>query len=248
MRRASVLLALCAMIPSPAVAQDQQPVFLYESLYRVGYGDMEAWNRVYHEYAVPILTDMRDAGKIEGWSQWQHHTGGAYNIRFTVRTYEWGEMDAFWSEYLQRMDEAVPESEAAPDMIRAHTDQIWNIETVNTRPGTSNFLYESTFRFPMGRTAEWNRIWREVTGPILEEAMDQGLLNGFVKLNHNAGGPYNSKVLYLFEEWDDIDDMFAYLLEQMPARFPEDAAAAFDLFLEHDDVIWVPTPAGDDSP
>jgi hypothetical protein len=70
------------------------------------------------------------------------------------------------------------------------------------------YMYASTFRVSFADMGEWNRLWSEVVAPILEQAMNEGLLGGWVRLEHNTGGPHNSKVLYMFDSWDDIDDLF----------------------------------------
>jgi len=88
---------------------------------------------------------------------------------------------------------------------------------------------------------EWNRLWTEVTIPILDELMDDGLLAGWVHLGHNNGGPHNSQFLYLYEDWDDIDDAFYRLRETLARDHAVEWQTIQRLFDAHDDVIWVPT-------
>jgi len=83
------------------------------------------------------------------------------------------------------------------------------------------------FRISFADLDEWNRQYRAAM------------------LDHNTGGPLNSKLLFFFENWDEIDDFWAFFLAQFPGRYPDDAARAFSLIREHDDVIWVPLPATD---
>ena len=81
----------------------------------------------------------------------------------------------------------------------------------------------------------------EIIAPGLNAAMEAGLLGGWVRLTHNTGGAHNSKFLYLFEEWDSIDDM----VEMVWFGMIEDDPEAFTRFVKlvdaHDDIIWVPT-------
>ena len=251
MLRAAQLVALLTFFSAASACGQEPPqaTHSYQAFFRISYADLDEWNRQYWEYSVPILSEMQEAGDIQGWSQWEHQTGGEYNIRFTVRTFDWAAIDTFWGEYLARVEAAVPAAEATPYVIQAHYDEIWNIGEAHVPTGVqATHLYESTFRFNFGDEDEWNRMWTEVAGPILEEAMVEGLLGGWVKLDHNTGGPHNSKIVYLFEDWDDIDDLFELLLGQMAERYPDDAATMFALFRAHDDVIWVPTPPSGGTP
>ena len=244
---ASTLLAACSTLP--AVAQEARPAtHVYEALFRISFADLDEWNRQYREYAIPILEDMQAAGEIEGWGQWEHHTGSPYNIRFTVRTFDWPAIDAFWREYLQRLGQAAELDGARPaaEMIQAHQDNVWNLAYANVpAEGEAAYLYESTFRVGFGDEDAWNSVWEGPARALVEESAAAGGVDGWVKLDHNTGGPLNSKLLFFFEDWDEIDDFWAFFLAELPARYPDQAGQAFSVIREHDDVIWVPTPAAD---
>jgi hypothetical protein len=97
-----------------------------------------------------------------------------------------------------------------------HRDEIWDVGEAHVPEGLDiAYMYASTFRVSFADMGEWNRLWSEVVAPILEQAMNEGLLGGWVRLEHNTGGPHNSKVLYMFDSWDDIDDLFGKLLGTM---------------------------------
>ena len=165
-----------------------------------------------------------------------------------MRTSDWASINTFWGEYLSRLQEATPAEEwdAGGRMIAEHRDAIWDIGEVHTRPERETaYLYASTFRLSFADMEEWNGIWTDVVAPVLEAAMAEEILGGWVKLNHNTGGPHNSKVLYFFESWDDIDDLFGKLLGTMADEHPDEWARANELFHAHDDVIWVPTTRGE---
>lgn len=244
--RLGVAAVLAVLAPCLARAQEQgPPVHVYEAFHRVAFSDLEEWNRIYYEHLVPILEDLRDEGVIEGWGQWQHHTGGEYNVRFVVRTWDWASLGTFWGEYLSRAEATVPASgwDAVLGMIQAHEDEIWNIVEVNVSEDMEiGYLYTASYQFGFGHQEEWDRISTEVVGPMLDDAVDQGLLEGWVRLGHNSGGPHNAKVLYFFAEWDDMDDFF----ERVPAGLEEEHAADFEalsnMIQAHTDVIWVPAP------
>lgn len=239
---ASLLLVLAT---PPATGQDvPQPTHVYEALFRISFADLDEWNRQYREYSVPILEEMQAAGEIQGWSQWEHHTGSTYNIRFTVRTFDWPSIDSFWSEYLQRVGEAAEADGAEPSaaMIQAHQDNIWNLTYANVPPGSdSGYIYESTFRLGFADEGAWNSVWDGAAGALLAESMAAGVLDGWVKMDHNSGGPFNSKILYFFQDWDEIDDFWSFFLREFPQRNPNEAGIAFSAIREHNDVIWVPT-------
>jgi hypothetical protein len=238
--------ALALFGVQPLASQEQPPPNLvYEAYYRVDFSDLEEWNRLYWTYSVPVLEALRDEGVIEGWSQGQHQTGGdGYNIRFTARTYDWAAIDTFWSEYFSRLQEVTPEAEWAEGgrLIAEHRDAIWDVErqAFVDDPEVTH-LYVSTFRVNFSDMSEWDDLWTDVVAPILGEAMSEGILTGWVKLGHNTGGPHNSKVLYLFNGWDNIDDVFGKVLGTLAEEHPDQFARINEIIEAHDDAIWTLT-------
>lgn len=246
MQRAVIGLAgLALFCVQPLASQEARPpAHVYEAYYRISYADMDDWNRQYWEYSVPVLEQLREEGVIEGWAQWEHQSGSEYNIRFTARTYDWASLDTFWSEYLSRLQAAMPEDEweAGSRMISEHRDEIWDVDEARV-PADAEVavMYASTFRINFADMAEWNRMWDELAVPRLEQAMKDGILSGWVTFGHNTGGPHNWKVLYMFDSWDDIDDMFQTVLGSMAEQHPAEWARANELYQAHADAIWTPT-------
>lgn len=238
------------LVAAPAAAQDQEPAasLIYEAYFKVNFADLPEWTRQFETYSVPILREMESDGLIEGWGHWQHNTGGEYNVRFAIRLYDWSDIDTFWNRYLTGMSEAVPAAEqaATSHMIEAHYDEVWNIGTVNVRPSaTYQHMYASTFQVNFGDVEAWDAFWQENVLPVMEEAMDAGTLAGVVLLDHNTGLPHNKKVLYLFEEWDHMDDMWNMFFERMEADHGEEFAGLLSVVQAHDDIIWTaPPPSG----
>jgi hypothetical protein len=251
MHRAAIYFAVLALFGAgPLVGQEQRPAaHVYEAFYRISFSDLDAWNQRYWEYSVPILEQLQEEGVIEGWTQWQHETGSEYNIRFTARTYDWASLDTFWSEYLSRLREVQSDVQwnAGSRMVLEDRDEIWDIATEHwAEPEReTTYMYTSTFRVNFADMEEWNRIWSDVAGPLLQAAIDEGILNGWVKLGHNTGGPHNSKVLFFFDSWDDIDDFWGMFLGTMAEAHADDWARMTEIFKAHDDVIWVPTTRGE---
>ncbi len=245
------MIRVCGSRPSraigaqPLASQEQRPpAHVYEAYYRIDYADLDDWNQRYWNYSVPVLEALREEGVIEGWSQWEHQTGSEYNIRFTARTYDWASLETFWDEYLSRLREAMQAEgwEASGRMIVEHRDEIWDVDEAHVPADAEiNYMYASTFRVSFADMDEWNRLWTDVAFPILEQAMSDGILSGWVKLNHNTGGPHNSKVLYMFDSWDDIDDLFDRLVGTMSEEHPDVWARVNELLQAHDDVIWAAT-------
>lgn len=248
-----LLLALLSSMPAaPAAAQeDERPAtLLYEAYYKVNFGDMEDWNRQYEAYARPVLEALQAEGVIEGWGHWQHNVGSEYNVRMGIRLYDWASIETFWDEYLRRTNESMSADEAAlaSRMIEAHRDEVWDLDTVRfgDNAGSNNHMYASTFNVNFDDVEEWDRIWNERVLPILGESMETGVLNGVVLLNHNTGGAHNKKVLYMFETWDTMDDMWNHFFQRMEEVAPEDMATMFALVQAHDDVIWSSAPPPDE--
>ena len=244
------LAALALLISAPLSAQeDRAAEFVYEAYYAVDMGETEEWNRQYLEYSVPILRQLVEEGVIEGFNQMQHQTGGDdYNYRFVIRTSDWASLNVFWREYLSRLTEATPADEwaASGRSVSMHRDEIWDVDDMGWGEGSGEIshMYASTFRVNFQDMAEWNESWDSLMRPALDAAVDEGLLLGWVKLDHNTGGPHNAKVLYFVDDWDRIDDFFQSAFASMGAD--EDAMMRFaGLMQAHDDDIWVPISTDD---
>ncbi len=132
-------------------------------------------------------------------------------------------------------------------MIVEHRDEIWDINSQTFAEPTreTTHMYAATFRVNFADIVEWDSMWSGVMAPVLQAAMNEGILNGWVKLGHNTGGPHNSKLLFFFDSWDDIDDFWGTFLGTMAEQHPDDWARITDMFVAHDDVIWVPTTRGE---
>ena len=249
MRPRAIPFVLCALLVFPlgacAAQEPANPSHVYEAYFRVSPADMDEWNRIYREISIPVLTELQEEGVIEGWTEAEHSSGSDYNVRMAIRTFDWASIGTFWDEFLSRVDErqTEAESDAFYRMIDSHYDEIWEFVAANVPDDSpSQYLYASTYQVSFADMEEWTRIWTEVTGPILDQGMADGLLGGWVLLGHNTGGPHNFKVLYLFDEWDDIDDLFAALQETMAEDHPADWAMTQEMRVAHADAIWEPTP------
>ena len=242
-------LALLALLIAPrGVHAQDDPVQLYVAYFKVSFADMAEWTRIYHEHSVPVLEELQSEGLIEGWNVWQHSIGGEYNWRFGVRTTAWPQLGTFWGEYLGRLQSGSPEAFARiGELVQAHYDEIWNITSVNIPDSAPPFAYFYDARFQVGfdDLEAWNEIWSETIAPLLNQAMADGTLGGWVIETHNTGGRHNWKIIYLFEEWDTMDDFFNGVLGQLTsdAELWERIGRMMD---SHDDVLWaaVPDPSG----
>ncbi len=241
----SVACALLLLAP-PAAAQEAEapaPGLVYVAYFQVAYADLDDWIGDYYQYSVPVLQELQDEGVITGWGVWQHQTGVEYNWRFAVRAPEWSHFEGFWREYLGRLQERAPEVLARDNrMIQAHFDEVWNIDEVHVPEGLDAlYLYDSRFQISFAYLEEWNQRWRESVAPVLNQSMEDGILDGWVVQSHNTGGRYNWKVLYLFQEWDDMDDHFGRVMAELTsdAYGWEQFSSMIDA---HDDVIWTAVP------
>lgn len=245
MKRISLLalVSLSLSLSAPVSGQESDvPAHVYEAFYRIGMADLAAWNESYFEHSVPILEELQEKGLIEGFGQHEHHTGGHYNIRFVVRTYDWAAIETFWNEYIARLSELTSWSNMQR-MMREHDDQIWDIGEVNVPDGFEPaFLYAAKFSLNFADMDEWNTMWSEAMAGFIEEAAEEDVRVGFVRLDHNTGGPHNSKHLFLFEDWDDIDDfIFGRVLAKLAEEDPDVWERLLEIMDSHDDVVWVPS-------
>jgi hypothetical protein len=240
----AAIFLLLAAVPLSAQEAEQSPEQVYVAYYQVRYADLYDWIADFNQHSVPVLRELQDEGVITGWGAWQHQTGVEYNWRMAIRAAGWAQFDEFWSEYLGRMQARAPEAVArGSEMIQAHFDEVWDLSEVQVPDGLSaTYMYDSRYQISFADMAEWNVMWSELVAPVLNAAVEEGLLGGWVRQGHNTGGRYNWKVLYLFEEWDLMDDLFARVTSELTAD-SEVWEQFTGLIQAHDDVIWTAVPA-----
>ncbi len=234
----------CLVLSSQVAVAQEAPAdsHIYEAYYQIDRIDMDDWNRMRREESVPVLNALVEEGVISGWGYWQHDVGDEYNVRLAIRSTGWAAFDTFWSEFTDRRSDTAT---ARARLIQSHRDEIWNVTDASNAPAGADmsYLYASTYQINFADMDEWNRLWLEVEGPNLSQAREDGLLAGWVILDHNTGGPHTSKVLYFFDDWDDIDDMFAQLTDTMAEDHPAESEAFTRIRgSQHRDLIYVPLP------
>lgn len=235
---ATLLLALAA----PGLAGQDGPAAdrIYIALYNIAYSDIPGFMEMRQTYGVPILDDLVEQGVINSHGIWMHHTGGEYTLRETYIGHEDTNFEAFLDAYLGRYASEHPDAFAEVNgMIRAHEDEIFNMDVVNLTPGDAppTYLYEAKFQVPFGDVPEWTRLWQEHFVPVAEKAIEDGMVRGFVIQSHNTGGEYNWKFSWLFDEWDNFDEVEQAFFSALPLEHE-----VFGMFRAHRDEIWQQVP------
>jgi hypothetical protein len=248
MRRTWLATLVLVTFTAPLVAQQSPPSHVYFSYSKVNFADWAQWMADLAEHHTPVLDELRDDGTIHGWSAWVHHTGSEYNVMLSIRTTGWDAIDTFWGEYLGRLGERAPEAFArAMAMTEAHYDEIWTVNEPHHVPGAAeNYAYDSRFQLGFDAIPAWNAYWAEHVAPALQEAMDDGLLSGWVTLGHNSGGRFNWQVRYWFAEWQDIET-FTSRLEAAMFADPDAFASAARSIQAHEDELWRTVPDQEDN-
>ena len=235
-----ILAALTLLVLATGVrAQDAEPATeVYVAYYKVSYADLPQWIADYHEFSTPILQNLVDDGAIVGFGAFMHHTGGEYNIRQAIRGNEDTDFDAFWDAYLGRLAENAEATERGGRMIQAHVDEIWEIQEINVPDGApAQYFYDAHFQLSFADMEEWNRLWDATVKPVLEQAVADGTIAGWVEEGHNTGGRFNWKIITLYNEWDNIDETIASFYEAIPPDH-----ALWGMIMGHNDIIWETIP------
>lgn len=235
-----VVTALLAVPLSAQQADPPPPTHLYEAYFKISFADLPAFIESYQQHTVPVMRQLQEEGTIQGWNAWTHETGGEYNWRFAIRTWDWAALGTFWEEYLSRL--SAEGMAAGNQMIASHYDEIWGIDDIHVTEGIdTQYMYSSGFQVSFGDLEHWNRAWDHHAAPVLNQGMTDGLLGGWVILSHNTGNRHNWRVLYLFEEWDDMDDLFKRLLDALQSD-PHVWETIGRMIQSHEDNIWSPVP------
>ena len=241
LRRLVLSIVLLGLATPGLTAQDGPPSDrIYVATYNIAYSDIPAWSEAHNTYSVPILEAMVEQGILNGFNIRMHHTGGEYTIREGYIGHADTDFEAFWDDYLARYGSAHPaEFERVNRMIRAHEDEIWNLDAVNLSEagGGAKYLYEAKFQVNFADMERWTQLWEEHFFPTADQAMADGLVNGYVVQSHNTGGKYNWKFAWLFDEWDDFDEVEATFFAALPLDHE-----VFGMFWAHRDELWQSLP------
>lgn len=241
MLRRLLLIAFLIGLAAPGVtAQDDQVnTRIYVALYKISYADIPEWIEIYYEHSVPVLEALVEEGAITGFNIRMHQTGGEYNLRQGIFGNADTDFDAFWGAYLGRMAAADAVAfERSSRMIQAHTDEVWNLDVINVPDGAgTGYVYDAQFQVNFADMDRWNRMWAETLLPVGDQAIADGLIQGYAVEGHNTGGRYNWKILWFFDEWDNFDELEAAIFEAAPLGHP-----IWGLFSAHRDEIWVTVP------
>ena len=241
LRRITLVLTLCGLMAPVLVAQNA-PVNtrVYISLYNVRYGDIPEYTAFYEANTRPILESMVAEGTITGFGIRMHHTGGEYTIRQRLSGTDDTNFETAALVLNTRLMQSNPSgSERQNRMIQAHTDEVWTIghRNVPEDTGTVQYVYEAQFQVNRAELPRWSQIWEDDMYPVLERAIADDLLAGYVVLDHNTGGRFNWKILWLSETWDSIDDFEAAFFGAAPMDHP-----MWSMYTSHRDELWQALP------
>lgn len=243
MRKTGLLLFLLSVLFAPgAVAQDAgEPERVYAAYFQVSYSDLEEWIGLWNEAMAPVLQELVDERMLVGYGAQIHNTGGEFNFRQAMQGTAGTNFDAVWMTLFERIGERNPsEMERMMGMMQAHDDEIWNIDSMETE-GAENwkYFYDTMFQVNYAEMDAFAEMFDETFSEALAQARADGLLAGWVTESHNTGGQYNWKVILLFDEWDDIDDLQARFFEAAPLSHP-----IWGMFTDHKDELWEALPSG----
>lgn len=238
MRRFALIFTLAALVfaPTPVVAQSDAPR-VYSAFFKVDFPDIAAWIENYQQTEVPIYDALVEEGILTDYGLWVHDTGGEYNLRMNLVTENWDALGDFWDAYFERLPAGVMEEGGA--MIRKHTDEIWVVATPPVAGGGGGaFIYESAWHIAYDQLEAYDANFEEYAAPVLEQAVEDGLITGWAKLAHDTGGPWNVELLYWMDSWDNADDLIARLTANREGMDPELMRSA----RAHEDHVWRSVP------
>lgn len=235
-----VCLLLLVSIVYAQQNQDTTNVY-YVADYNIEWESLLEWNQMYREHSVPLLQDLEDEGIITGWSAWMHNTGGDYNWRLVLGSSNWDNFDEFWDRYLSGHPEDVMEQSG--DMLTSHRDQIWDAAMVRYAENAdeTKYIYEALYQIKFSNMQSWNSTMKEREVPLWDDALENDLIKGYVVLGHNTGDLYNHGRVYLFSEWDDMDDFNGSVMGEIlsDAELWNQMGSMIEA---HTDAIWESVP------
>jgi quinol monooxygenase YgiN len=244
MRRSGFLLSVLGFLllaPGLTAQDTAQPERVYAAYFQVSYSDLEEWIGLWNEVTAPILQELVDEGMLVGYGAQTHNTGGNFNFRQAMQGAAFTNFDAVWGALFERIEERNPAAlERIMGMMQLHDDEIWNIDSMEVE-GAENwkYFYDTMFQVNYDEMEAFAEMFQETFGETLAQARADGLLAGWVTESHNTGGQYNWKVIMLFDEWDDIDDLQARFFEAAPLSHP-----FWGMFNSHKDELWEALPSG----
>lgn len=104
---------------------DGTPVYQYDSLFQIGFDDMEEWNRLHEQYAAPALNQALADGLLGGWVRLTHNTGGRYNWKIFYFFAGWDTIDDLFDRLIPALTADPAVWSRMGGMVQAHDDIIW---------------------------------------------------------------------------------------------------------------------------
>jgi len=233
-----------SLIFNTAHAQSQnafESSLVYLADYDIGYNHMNEWVDMHYDYTIPVLKSLEQQEIINGFSIWKHHTGGIYNWRMIIYVTEWQDLDVFWGHFIDDMikNEALSKS---GEMTNRHTDSIWNQGDGNwNKEQNATLAYESLFEVPFSDLDLWLVTVERTTKPVLDQAIEDGILSGYNVITHHTGSTFNCGIIYYFTNWDHIDEVLDASFQAMVTD-NEEWSSMSSIFKKHTDIIWEIVP------
>ena len=103
---------------------------------------------------------------------------------------------------------------------------------------TISRVYTAYYQVAWGDLTEWIDIYQQDWEPLLDQAVEEGGINGYSGLLHNTGGIYNFRLAMQGTQDTNYDRVW----EELMGRWMEQKPASFERMMSliqgHDDEIW----------
>lgn len=122
----SALLIFISMSENISAQEQENPV-LVVSFQKVKMADIEAANKLTNEKFAPILNKLVDEKMLNSWGHFNHAWGDEWNFNIWYVVKDMNAFNAFWDEYMKRLDGLADEWAELRGYIQEHKDKIYTI-------------------------------------------------------------------------------------------------------------------------
>jgi len=195
--KAAALFAVVALTPMLGLAQEEEAErpFVYGIYYECDVTRQELADEIVGAAFSGVYDAAVEAGEIQSWGWLAHHTGSKWRRLLYHSAPDLGSLMAALETTGEAIEAKNPEmSRALGDICDSHVDYIWRSITGSARGNVAQERGDAGFSVyfvcDMTQEERADEIVNDVLGPVFDQHVGEGMLNGWGWMEHVVGGKY----------------------------------------------------------
>jgi hypothetical protein len=233
----------------PAVAQQQTPApqYVLAAYYRCDYNRQARSDTLYQRLNVPLLSRVRQEGKLSGYGLSAHRHGGSWR---RLEYFTGSDINGLFQVQEEVGDAVAAQADGAEftQICNSHDDYVWQqtlsgpAAAAGASPTAPLFSMSTYYECDPAREDRADAIVERVLAPILNRHVAAGHLTSWSWLEHVIGGPFRRVAVLRAADLATLLGGVSAVITDMRAA-PENGEFS-TICHRHTDYIWAPVVAG----